>query len=127
MRAHRLRPAERASIPEFVEKWTAIGLSTAPVDHQQAERALCQLYALAGLVEPHIVWVPCPLTAMLSAIVYTTIRASGRGSHARDDRTLAQITQRMMQGALTITGRPYRTDMSGSLNNSLRFSQTSVP
>jgi hypothetical protein len=69
MRARRLTSAERAHIPEFIEKWTRVGLSTKPVDHQQAKRALCQLYASAGLAEPRIVWAPCPMTALLSAIV----------------------------------------------------------
>jgi hypothetical protein len=78
MRARRLTPTERARIPEFIEKWIAIGLSSTPVDHLQAERALCQLYVSAGLAEPQIVWVPCPMTAMLSAIVFTTIRAKGQ-------------------------------------------------
>ena len=59
MRARRLTPTERARIPEFIEKWIAIGLSSTPVDHLQAERALCQLYVSAGLAEPQIVWVPC--------------------------------------------------------------------
>jgi hypothetical protein len=103
MRARRLTPTERARIPEFIEKWIAIGLSSTPVDHPQAERALCQLYASAGLAEPQIVWVPCPMTAMLSAIVFTTIRAKGQEKKARDDTTLAAITDRITQGALTAT------------------------
>jgi hypothetical protein len=106
MRARRLSREERAHIPEFIEKWIAIGLSTTPVDLPRAERALCQLYISAGLVEPHIVWVPCPLTGMLSAIVYTKIRASGRESNTLDDRTLAQITERITQHALTIAAAP---------------------
>jgi hypothetical protein len=103
MRARRLTPTERARIPEFIEKWIAIGLSSTPVDHLQAERALCQLYASAGLAEPRIVWVPCPMTAMLSAIVFTTIRAKGQEEKARDDTTLAAITERITHSALTAT------------------------
>jgi hypothetical protein len=103
MRARRLTPTERARIPEFIEKWIAIGLSSTPVDHLQAERALCQLYVSAGLAGPQIVWVPCPMTAMLSAIVYTTIRAKGQEKKARDDTTLAAITDRITHSALTAT------------------------
>jgi hypothetical protein len=103
MQARHLTPTERARLPEFVRKWTEIGLSSTPVDHQQAERALCQLYASAGLVRPHIVWVPCPMTAMLSAIVYTTIQAKGQEDKARDDSTLVAITDRITRGALTTT------------------------
>jgi hypothetical protein len=100
MRTRRLTPTERARIPEFVPKWTEIGLSSTPVNHPQAEWALCCLYASAGLAEPRIVWVPCPMTAILSAIVYTTIRAKGQEDKARDDRTLVRITERIMHSAL---------------------------
>jgi len=106
MRVHCLSPAERTLFPEFIGKWTAIGLSTAPIDHQQAERALSQLYASAGLIEPKIVWAPCPMTAMLSAIVYTKIRVSGQESKARDDKTLTQLTERITQRALTGAAAP---------------------
>jgi hypothetical protein len=106
MRADRLATAERALIPEFIGKWTAIGLSTTPVDHQQAERALCRLYASAGLIEPRIIWAPCPLTAILSAIVYTKIRVSGQENKARDDKVLTQIAERITQRALTGAAAP---------------------
>jgi len=102
----RLSPAERARIPEFIEKWTEIGLSSTPVDHPQAERALRHLYAAAGLIAPEIVWAPCPMTAMLSAIVYTTIRRSGKENKARNDKALSEITERITQDALTRTAAP---------------------
>jgi hypothetical protein len=106
MRACRLTPKERAVVPEFIGKWTAIGLSAKPVDNQQAERVFRRLYASAGLIEPRIIWAPCPLTAILSAIVYTRIRVSGQESKARDDKALTQITERITQRALTGAAAP---------------------
>jgi hypothetical protein len=100
MRTTPLSRDELARIPEFIEQWTRIGLSTMPIDHPQAEGALCRLYAAAGLAEPAVVWAPCPMTAMLSAIVYTAIRATGREAEARDQRALAAIVDRIIRFAL---------------------------
>src|SRR5207248_4053771 len=91
MRAKPLSAAELAQIPEFVERWTQIGLSTTPIDHEAAEPILHRLYAAAGLTPPQIVWAPCPMTAVLSAIVYTGIRASGREAEAGHRGGLANI------------------------------------
>src|SRR5260221_8721 len=115
MRTAPLTAGELAPIPDFIDKWTRIGLSTVPVDHVKAEPALCQLYAAAGLAEPAVVWAPCPMTAMLSAIVYSAIRATGREADARDRQALAAIVERMIRFALiaTIPGEMHRRMRSG--------------
>ena len=103
MRAKPLGAAELAQIPEFVERWTRIGLSTTPIDHEAAEPTLHRLYAAAGLTPPQIVWAPCPMTAVLSAIVYTGIRASGREAEAGHRGGLANIVDRITRYALITT------------------------
>ena len=103
MRANPLSAAELAQIPEFVERWTRIGLSTSPIDREAAEPILHRLYAAAGLAAPQIVWAPCPMTAVLSAIVYTAIRATGREAESRDRGGLAQIVDRITRYALITT------------------------
>lgn len=60
---------------EFVTKWAAIGRSTQPADRDRAERAICGLYKLARLPEPRVIWLPCPLSGALSALVYATLVA----------------------------------------------------
>jgi hypothetical protein len=77
-------PDELARIPEFIDKWTRIGLSTIPVDYPRAERALCRLYAGAGLAEPAVVWAPCPMTAMLSHSAAGRILLFGGSTRRRD-------------------------------------------
>src|SRR5260221_7759062 len=99
MRTAPLTAGELAPIPDFIDKWTRIGLSAVPVDHVKAERALCRLYAAAGLAEPAVVWAPCPMTAMLSAITYTAIRATGREADARDRQALAPVAARALRFA----------------------------
>jgi hypothetical protein len=106
VRARRLTPAQRGRIPVFIDKWIQIGRSTAPIDHDRAERALGQLYMSAGLIAPQVVWAPCPLTAILSAIVYTTIRIGGKEEKARIDSAVAEITGQITQSSLVATAAP---------------------
>ena len=50
-----LTPAQEARMPEWVQKWLAIGLSTEPGDMDVAEQAMRNLYASAKLPAPKIV------------------------------------------------------------------------
>ena len=77
MRTAPLSAAELAQIPEFVEKWTAIGLSTEPIHRDWAEWALAQFYDVAGLADPWVIWAPCPLSAVMSAVAYSAMKSSG--------------------------------------------------
>src|SRR5260221_13272501 len=83
MRTAPLTAGELAPIPDFIGKWIRIGLSAVPGDHARAEPAPCRLYTAAGLAEPAVVWAPCPLTAMLSALTYTAVRPTGRRAGTR--------------------------------------------
>ena len=40
----KLTPEQEARFPEFVEKWTRIGLCTDPADRPAAERAIAEIY-----------------------------------------------------------------------------------
>jgi hypothetical protein len=57
---------QRARIPEWVERWTQIGLSTAPADRPQFERAITACYKFINLPPPTIVWVGSPLVACIA-------------------------------------------------------------
>ena len=74
-----LTAAHQARFPEFVAKWTKIGLSTEPADRPRAERAIAGLYRLAKLKEPRLIWLPCPISGALAALVYTQVRGALRG------------------------------------------------
>ena len=76
-----------ARLPEFREKWTAIGLSTDPADRPAAELAIKFIYQNAGLNPPQkIVWCGSPMSqGIVRAIVLdnrfqggtkTSVRAS---------------------------------------------------
>ena len=62
-----LTPEQEAKFPEYVARWTSIGLSTAPADRPRAEAAIRWMYEQAGLDEPKITWCASPLAMSLTA------------------------------------------------------------
>lgn len=50
-----LTPEQEARMPEWVEKWTKIGLSTEPADFDRAEAAGRACYRATGIPEPFVV------------------------------------------------------------------------
>ena len=84
MRIAPLLPAEIAQLPAFIDKWTAIGQSTDPLDRDAMEAALARFYAFAGLAEPWVLWAPCPFSAALSAAVYAALIAGRPKREVRD-------------------------------------------
>jgi hypothetical protein len=73
--------AERDRFGEWVERWTAIGLSTAEADRDLFERAARRCYRFADLTEPRaIVWVESPLVACIAGPLAAIEIAVRRGS-----------------------------------------------
>ena len=65
-----LTAGQEARLPEFVERWTQIGLSTEPADRPRAESAIRKMYALAGLAPPRmIVWCGSPVSLGLARAI----------------------------------------------------------
>ena len=61
----KLTDAQIAKMPEYVKMWTDIGLSTDPVDLENAKVAVCSAYRLAGLKEPTMFYVAdSPISAI---------------------------------------------------------------
>ena len=69
----KLTSDQKARFPEFIRKWIDIGLSTQPADRPRAEKAIVGLYRLAKLKKPRVIWLPCPISAALSAACYAEI------------------------------------------------------
>lgn len=55
-----LTEAQKAKIPEYVEKYLQIGLSTTPSDRPKAEAAITAAYAYLKLAQPKFVWASSP-------------------------------------------------------------------
>src|SRR3990172_8105141 len=71
----RLTPEQEARFPEFIKKWTDIGLSTEPADRPRAEKAIRLMYRSADLAVPRIVWCGSPLA---NALTWASVGASVR-------------------------------------------------
>jgi hypothetical protein len=72
-----LTQEQRARCAEFAQKWTATALSTEPADRPRATAAIHGLYRLAKLSPPQVIWLPCPLSAALSATAFAALRNAG--------------------------------------------------
>ena len=72
----KLTDAQIAKFPEYVTKWTAIGLSTAPADRPRAEAAIAKMYAVAGLAAPRIVWCGAPLSQGVTRALVASVGSS---------------------------------------------------
>lgn len=64
-----LTPEQIARFPAYVDKWTRIGLSTAPADRPRAEAAIHLMYKDAKLATPKIVWCSSPLAMGLTRAI----------------------------------------------------------
>ena len=66
----KLTKEQEARFPEFVEKWTKIGLCTDPADRPAAEDAVRLMYKCVGLEPPKkIVWCGSPLSQGLTRTI----------------------------------------------------------
>jgi len=119
MRTAPLSAAELAQIPEFVEKWTAIGLSTEPIDRDWAEWALAQFYDVAGLADPWVIWAPCPLSAVMSAVAYSAMKSSGLPQTL--DRVLERVARDALMWPMNSMERSIRQAVGPMVNQALRM------
>jgi len=77
MKIEKLTTEQITKFPEYVRKWTNIGLSTEPANRPAAEAAINRMYTIAGIKEPKIVWCGSPLSQGLTrAILQKANKAS---------------------------------------------------
>ena len=81
-RIESLTDAQIAKFPEYVKRWTDIGLCTDPADKPRAEAAIVEMYRQGGLKPPNkIVWCGSPLSnGLVRAIILDKKMASVRAS-----------------------------------------------
>ena len=74
----KLTDAQIAKFPEYVKKWTDIGLSCDPLDFERAKRGVMLAYESAGKSQPKkIVVCDSPLSGSITAsILKSSVRAS---------------------------------------------------
>ena len=65
----KLTDAQNAKLTDYAKRWTEIGLSTAPADRPRAEAAIVEMYRVAGLPAPRIVWCGSPMSQGLTRAI----------------------------------------------------------
>jgi hypothetical protein len=117
-----LTAAQRVRFPEFVQKWTAIGLSTEPADRPRAEAALRLMYRQAGHKEPQIVWCGSPLSQGLTRalLLDKAVRASVRASVG--DSVVASVRASVGDSVVASVWASVRASVWDSVGDSVRAS-----
>ena len=62
----KLTKEQEARFPEFIKKWTEIGLCTDPADRPRAEAGIVTAYKIVNLDAPKIVWCGSPISQGLT-------------------------------------------------------------
>ena len=70
-----ITPEQEARFPEWVEKWTAIGLSTERADFETAKTAVLALYEIIGQPKPQVILSKSPKAAIIEGL---TIENDGK-------------------------------------------------
>ena len=110
-----LTPEQIARFPEFIQKWTDIGLSTQPADRVKAEHGVRLAYEAANLPLPRkIVWCGSPLSNGLTSnivldILKNKIGASVWASVGASVRASVGASVRASVGARRSGGAASRT------------------
>ena len=79
-----LTKEQTALFPEYIDRWTHIGLSTEPANRPAAEEGVRQAYAVAGLPPPRIVWCSSPLAMALTRAVVQKLPDAAPGDSVGD-------------------------------------------
>src|SRR5882724_9420242 len=91
-----LTDAQKARFPEFIKRWTDIGLSTEPANRIKAEKGIVEAYKVVGLGPPKIVWCDSPLSQGLTRAILmdnksmASVRDSVGASRSEEQRSELQ-------------------------------------
>jgi hypothetical protein len=143
MRIETLTGEQKALFPHYVKKWTDIGLSTEKANRKEAEDGIAEMYALAGLKKPKIVWCDSPMSQGITrgivqklendgelkknftgsnvrTSVWTSVRASVRASVV--DSVRASVVASVRDSVVASVGASVRDSVRASVWDSVRAS-----
>ena len=73
----KLTKEQEARFPEFIDKWTKIGLCTEPANRSMAEKGVREAYRISGLKPPKkIVWCGSPFSMGLTRALFVETKSS---------------------------------------------------
>ena len=72
-----LSKEQEARFQEYIHKWTDIGLSTQKANRKEAEEGVLEMYKIAGLKKPKIVWCDSPLSQGIVRMIVMKMESDG--------------------------------------------------
>lgn len=96
-----LTDAQRAKFPEYVRKYTEVGLSCSPADKPRAERGIRAHYAAASIECPTtFVWVSSPIVLSMAAPLAAALLEGGRPVATKSLPRLVDLVLRNVDAAV---------------------------
>jgi hypothetical protein len=105
-RIEKLTKEHRASFTEWVDRWTAIGRSTEPMDRERAAAGVASAYKAAGLSAPTIFWAGSPMSgAIMRDMIVSVLQDRATNSVLDDDawRGVADAVRAKMQNGVALS------------------------
>ena len=120
---NRLTLEQIGRFPEFVDKWTKIGLCTEPADRPTAERAIIEMYRQAGLAPPEkIVWCGSPLSQGLTRAIVLDKRIRANAGASVGDSVWASVRDSVGASVWDSVGASVGDSVGDSVRASVRAS-----
>src|SRR3990167_10685684 len=73
----KLTKEQLARFGEFVKKWTDIGLTIEKANRKEAEEGIVEMYQIAGLKKPKIVWCDSPMSQGITRMIVQKLKNKG--------------------------------------------------
>ena len=115
-----LTEAQRDRFPEFVDKWTRIGLCTDPADQPRAEAGIAACYRAAGLEPVPITWVGSPLVAVLSGPTAEYLLSDSAVDSAVRLAVRSAVRSAVDSAVDSAVGSAVRSDRRSAINTAVR-------
>jgi hypothetical protein len=115
-----LTAEQKTRFPEFVAKWTQIGLSTEPLNMKRVQQAFQIAFAQVNKPAPKAVHCTSPLAACLTRGVLASVRESVRASVL--DSVSASVRESVSASVRDSVSESVRDSVSASVSESVRAS-----
>ncbi len=129
MKIEKLTKEQEAKFPEYIKKWTNIGLCTKRANRGKAENACKNAYKIAGLEEPKIIlWAESPMGLLLTSKLIKEITKQGKNPYSKmnlasmGDSVWDSVRESVRASVWAIVGARVRDSVWASVRDRVRDS-----
>lgn len=115
-----LTPAQVDRMAEYRDKWIQIGLCTEPANRPLAEEGIRQMYAIANLPTPRIMWCTSPIANILTQTIMIILRECP--TSALKDTVRDSVRDSVGQNVQDSVHNIVRTSVRNNVRDSVRGS-----